>query len=54
MAISQAALKEKRVSLIDHNETTQTYLFRGNEPVDSNDTFQYDELKSVVTAKLKE
>ena len=34
-AFSLSSFNEKRLFLIDYNKEEQTYLFRGNEPVDN-------------------
>lgn len=54
LTVTQAGLKEKRVSLMDYNATAQTYLFRGNVPVADNKTFQYNELKAIFLKKALE
>merc|ERR1719399_1297176 len=49
-----ALLDYSRVHLVDYDEQTHNFLFRGNMPVDANHTFAYDLLVSYLARRASE
>lgn len=50
VAVCKCQLKQERLRIVDSNEEGRNYFVRGNLPIDANRQFQYEDLKSNLTA----
>lgn len=52
--VAYATLNPKRVHIVDHDATTNNFLFRGNMPKNEKNEFALADLKTVLAQKAKE